>query len=411
MKYLIYTYKRSFVVVFALIISCLARAEQHNAPLPDDSVEVSLLTCSPHDVVYSLYGHTALRYHDLRTGEDWTFNYGVFNFNKPFFVLRFLFGLTDYELGVVPFRVFRAEYSRYGCAVTEQVLNLTPEEKLRLRMALEENYKEENRVYRYNFIFDNCTTRSRDVVERNMGGEKVKYASQMPEVPLEEDRNTYRKLLHSLTQGHPWAEFGNDLCLGLRADLRISWREKQFLPLELMADVEGGRIIGGGGVRPLVKTTRYALEPGVQFVNQGFPLTPMQCFCLLLALSVAVTVVEVRRRKTFVLFDALLMTVVGVAGVLIGLLFFSEHPTTSTNLQIFLLCPATLFFIPSVVRRKSATYWKFSLIMLILFFLGAFWQDYAEGMEILALCLLLRVCVNLYLAAQGKNGKSKRQIK
>ena len=29
-----------------------------------DSVEVSLLTCQPHDEVYSLYGHTAIRWND-----------------------------------------------------------------------------------------------------------------------------------------------------------------------------------------------------------------------------------------------------------------------------------------------------------------------------------------------------------
>ena len=394
-------------MAFALIFSCLAHAEEPFAPLPDDSVEVSLLTCDPHDEVYSLYGHTALRYHDLRNGDDWVFNYGVFNFKKPFFVLRFMFGLTDYELGVVPYRFFQAEYRRFGCAVSEQVLNLTAEEKRDLRLALEENYKEENRVYRYNFLFDNCTTRTRDVIERSIGS-KVEYGPQKDRRPLDESCNTYRKLLHALTAGHRWAQFGDDLCLGMRADLEITWREKQFLPHMLMADVQEGTITGKDGARPMVKTARYAIEPGVQFVSEGFPLTPLQCFGVLLALSLAVAVAELRRGKTFVAWDALLMTLVGVMGLVVGLLFFSQHPTTSTNLQIFLLCPATFVFLPSVVRRRTTIYWKLSLIMLILFFLGAFLQDYAEGMELLALCLLSRVCVNLYLAAQGKNIKAKK---
>ena len=68
---------------------------------PMDSVEVSLITCSPHEEIYSLYGHSALRWHDLHkegptAGQDHVFNWGLFNFNKPFFILRFVFGLTDY---------------------------------------------------------------------------------------------------------------------------------------------------------------------------------------------------------------------------------------------------------------------------------------------------------------------------
>ena len=74
-----------------------------------DSVEVSLLTCSPHEEIYSLYGHTALRWHDLNKGEDIAFNWGVFDFRKPFFIGRFVFGLTDYELGAYPYPLFRQE--------------------------------------------------------------------------------------------------------------------------------------------------------------------------------------------------------------------------------------------------------------------------------------------------------------
>ena len=105
---------------------------------PLDSVEISLLTCQPHDEVYSLYGHTAIRFHDIRKDRmiDVAFNYGVFDFKKSMFVLRFVFGLTDYELGVCPYNYFVQEYRQFGCMVTEQVLNLTSDEKLNLQEAL-----------------------------------------------------------------------------------------------------------------------------------------------------------------------------------------------------------------------------------------------------------------------------------
>ena len=174
-------YKRLFVGVFTLIVSQLTYSQT------SDSIEVSLLTCAPGTEVYSLYGHTAIRYHDLRTGEDLAFNYGVFNFKKPFFSLRFLFGLTDYELGVCPYRYFAEEYRRRGSQVTEQVINMTTDEKAALYKALAENYKPENREYRYNCLYDNCTTRARDMIVGNIRG-KVRYISG-------EQKQTFREIL------------------------------------------------------------------------------------------------------------------------------------------------------------------------------------------------------------------------
>ena len=198
------TYKRLFVGIFSLIVSQLGFAQQ------SDSIEVSLLTCAPGNEVYSLYGHTALRYHDLRTGEDFAFNYGVFNFNRPFFSLRFLFGLTDYELGVYPFQLFAQEYGRRGSQVTEQVINLTTEEKKALHKALIDNYRPENREYRYNFLYDNCTTRARDMLERNISG-RLKYVNS-------DNRQTYREMVHQYNSKYPWAAFGVDLALGAAAE-------------------------------------------------------------------------------------------------------------------------------------------------------------------------------------------------
>ncbi len=63
-----------FVFLYTLLyIGGMAHA------FPADSVEVSLLTCSPGTEVYSLYGHTAIRVKSYTTGEDWVFNYGVFS--------------------------------------------------------------------------------------------------------------------------------------------------------------------------------------------------------------------------------------------------------------------------------------------------------------------------------------------
>ncbi len=372
-----------------------------------DSIHISLLTCSPRDQVYSLYGHTAIRCHNVTTNEDWVFNYGVFNFRKPYFVLRFTFGLTDYELGVVPFDSFCAGYKRAGCRVTEQTLNLTTEERHRLFYALSENYLPENRIYRYNFFYDNCTTRARDIIEESVDG-TISYPERG------DDNLSFREMIRQKTVAHPWSTVGNDLCLGVRADIPCTDRERQFLPENLMADFESAVIVPSktadettatssdndkdsatAVTRPLVSSTKVLFDSSNQKTYSFSFTDPYPCALYFLALNLIVLFFEYRRKKTFVFFDALLMLLTGLAGLLVLALFFSQHPTTSTNLQIFLLNPLPLFFIHKIVRRRPTVYWRLSLALLIMFVIGALFQDYADGMEVLALCLSVRCLVNV----------------
>lgn len=363
----------------------------------DDNIEVSLLTCDPSDEVYGLYGHTAIRYHNLETGEDWAFNYGIFNFSKPFFIFRFTLGLTDYELGVTTYEFFRRAYANRGVRVREQVLDLTKEEKARLFRDLAINYLPENRVYRYNCYYDNCTTRARDIIEQSIGrGGKIiyGYTSQQREVV------TYRQLIHESNAGHPWARFGVDLCMGLGSDLPISSRKAEFLPKMLLEHFDNTRIEDEAGERPIVKETRVAVEGFKRPIEKEFPLTPLQCSITLLVVSLIIMVVEIVTKKVVKAWDVLLMLTQGLSGILIVLLFVSQHPTTSTNLQILLLNPLPLFFIPAVVlagkkRRRGGVYresryWTILFCLLILYLFGAFFQHYAEGMGVVALSLLTR---------------------
>ena len=368
---------RTFLGIMLLMPATFVQAQT-------DSIEVSLLTCSPHEEIYSLYGHTALRWHDLSKGDDIAFNWGVFDFHKPYFVLRFVFGLTDYELGAYPYPLFLQEYKEYGSSVTEQVLNLTTEEKLAIKQALIDNLQPENKVYRYNYFYDNCSLRPRDIIEKCVAG-KVEYA------PREDYAPTYREMVRSCTRNHPWGTFGNDMLLGLRADQTTDMRQQEFLPENLMYDIDRATIYANGEYRPLVKERRIALQSGVQIIEQDFPLTPTECACLLLILSIIIALMEWKRRKTFKFWDAILMTVQGLAGCVLFVMIFSQHPTTSLNLQLLLLNPLPLFFIPAVLRRRETRWWTILAAMIVLFVIGRLFQHYAEGMMILALSLLIRI--------------------
>lgn len=358
---------------------------------PMDSVEISLLTCQPHDEVYSLYGHTAIRLQDHRKkGFDYAFNYGVFNFKAPFFVARFVFGLTDYELGAYPYSLFLQEYQHFGSMVTEQVLNLTPEEKARLYAALMENIRPENSVYRYNYFYNNCTTKARDIIEQCISG-KIEYAERKDYTP------TYRDMVHEMTRNNPWASWGNDLLLGIKADQATDQRQQEFLPSHLMYDFDHAQIYENGTYRPLVKERRLALPAGVQLVQQGFPLTPLQCFMALLALGVILFVAEWKKQKAFLLWDVLLMTASGIIGLMLFLMLFSQHPTVSLNLQIILFNPIHWLCLWSVIKGRGRRYWQVTAVLAVLFLAGGLLQSYAEGLWCLALCLLLQCIIHLKL--------------
>ncbi len=376
------------MAIIACAACCSVRAQEAQTNLMD-SVEIGLLTCSPHNEVYSLYGHTAIHYHDLRTDRHWVFNYGVFDFKKPHFVWRFIMGKTDYMLECTgSFNRWCDYYRKWGSQVEEQILDLTPNEKLQLQRALAKNL--EDPVYRYNFFYDNCSTRPRNIIEKCLEG-TVSYKPR-PDC----DDLTFRQMIHQCTEGHPWASFGNDLLLGLKADQKTTQRERQFLPSYLSWDFDHATVSRHDGSRPLVLRKVTHVPLGTQLPQSEFPLSPLACTLLLLGVSAAIAIYEWKKKTTLAWWDALLMLVSGLAGCILLLMFFSEHPTTSTNLQILVLNPLALVFIPSVIRRRKTYWFHLNEVLLCAFLVGYNFQRYDTSMLIVALCLLLRCMIHRY---------------
>ena len=349
---------------------------------PMDSVEVSLLTCSPHEEIYSLYGHSALRWHEGQT--DLVFNWGMFSFSKPYFALRFVFGLTDYELAAYPFDRFWPYYQQWGSSITEQVLNLTNDEKRQLQKLLAENLEPENRVYRYNFFYNNCSTKPRDVVEKSINGQVI-YNER------EDYEPSFRDMVRECNRNHLWSKCGNDMLLGLKADMKTNRSEQEFLPMNLMQDFAHAQIYKDGEYRPLVKEQRMLVMPGVQQIEPDFILSPTEMALILLVISLAIALYEWKRKKVAKWYDVLLMTVQGLAGIVLTVMIFSQHPTTSLNLNLLLFNPLPLLFIPAIIKGKRGLWRKVQFTMLILFAIGGIFQSYAEGVWIVALCLLSRL--------------------
>lgn len=386
---------RGGLILFAMTIQNTALAQEPKLP-PMDSVEISLLTCQPHDEVYSLYGHTAIRYRELtRGGIDAAFNYGVFNYDAPFFVVRFVFGLTDYELGAYPTQLFQKEYRHFGSMVTEQVLNLTNDEKLQLRQALIDNLRPTNCVYRYNYFYNNCTTKARDIIERHING-KVQYAEREDYTP------TYREMVHAMTRNHPWSRFGNDLLLGIQADSKTTLRQQEFLPDNLLYDFDHAQIYANGQYRPLIKERRTVVPAGVQLIHNSFPLTPILCGYILLAIGLLLFLAQYFTRRVIIVWEALLMGLSGIIGMVLFLMLFSQHPTVRINLQILFFNPVHLFYLWPVIKGRQTRYWMICPVMVLLFLAGSLFQSYAEGLYSLALCLLLQSIIHLFFRKKNE---------
>lgn len=359
-----------------------------------DSIQISLLTCDPGKEVYELYGHTAIRVKDFSKGHDWVFNYGVFSFKKPNFIWRFIKGETDYELGVVSFRYFLDAYASEGRNVYEQVLNLNKEEGAHLYASLVSNYLPENRVYRYNFLYNNCTNRAINKIEEHIDGEVVYVGNEQAYL------SSYRSIIHEFVDGKDWVKLGQDLILGCDADISIGVKEQLFSPIYALGYVGKANITDATGKqRPLVLTEHiYKAEP-TPLVSSPFAESTIWIFVLFLLLSFYFSYKDIKRGKVNFLFDNILLFIQGFLGVfLFGLFLVSEHPTVSSNLTWLFFCPISLllvFVYPVLKYNKDVleyTYGGFFCVLLLFFVITRLMgQYYPLEIYIWALIFLVRI--------------------
>lgn len=327
---------------FLLVCLLLVQAFRLGAH-PVDSVRISLLTCAPGNYIYTLFGHTAIRYEDPARNRDWVFNYGLFSFRAPNFIWRFVKGETDYMLGVELYRNFDDEYRQRGSAVFQQELRLTAREKQNLIRKLQWNSLEENRVYRYNFLYDNCTTRALACIESSLNG-TVQFRSSFSTL-------SFRDIIHQYTIGHEWAQFGMDFCLGSPADERISWREELFAPFYLLAAVDSAVVMREGMDNVPLACPAAELIPSAGIDrSEHYWLTPLEAGWLLFLGGVFLTVIGVWKSRRFWIIDGILALVAGLAGVVIAFLaFVSVHPAVSPNYLLCAFHPFYLLYLPYLI--------------------------------------------------------------
>lgn len=302
----------------------------------------SLLTCSPGEPVYLKFGHTAIRVCDAKQDIDLVFNYGVFSFDEDNFIMHFVAGETDYQLAVQSYNRFVNSYIAEGRKVFEQPLNLDSVQLQELFSKLLINSQPENKVYRYNFIFDNCATRPYAMLDSVLNGQLKAYPPHYADTTT-----TFRQAIRHYTHTNSWGQLGIDLCFGTDADQPMRNHERLFLPEQLMnyvATVD----MGGQRLTSSIDTLTFKIEP----VNWW--TSPAAAMLLALVITLVFSLSYAWRKGTVpYLIDSILYLLAALIGtLLIYLWFFSVHAFVQNNWNIVILNPLMwLPFICTLFRR------------------------------------------------------------
>jgi len=332
---------------------------------PDSSrLQVSLITCAPGAELYSVFGHTALRIVDSSANTDIIYNYGTFNFDDPDFYSKFVRGKLMYFLSQQSFPDFLYEYAYFKRGVKEQVLQLSENEKKEIQLNLFENVREENRYYKYDFLYDNCATRLRDLIF------KTNKDSAFEPPAFAETGTTFRDYLHNyLSRAEmQWTTLGIDLLLGIGADKTMSITECMFLPDYL---AQGVSLAIKGQVK-LVKGDKVHL-PNSQELPLKLPFwqTPFFFFSFL---SFLVILPSFFRSKGMVSFQSMMDRIIFVLSGLIGLLLLfmwlgTDHQSFANNINLFWAMPINLlvaFGLNNPGKWTKIYLRRYSLLLLVL---------------------------------------------
>ena len=397
----------------------LALPEAAEAQEQEDSVRVSLVTFYPGSEPHNIWGHSEIR---VQQGPiDLYFNYGIFDFQAPAFMWRFMLGQTDYLCMPMP----RA-YATMGMEerrMVEQELNLPQDRALAVRDFLWNNAQPENRTYRYKFLSDNCSTRPRDIIEM-AAGESLQYSTFSPSsilrgtAPQAGEKSdttvTYRDILAHYCRNYAWERFGIDLVLGWDIDTVLDQRATMFIPMLLMDAVAGATITVDGVTMPLVKATTVPIDKSTEGnVRPPTPwyLHPLTVALLVLALTLLVSGRDWRRHDVSRWFDTVLFTIGGLAGCLLFfLVFFSTHEATSPNINIAWLHPLLLLLavLPWFKKTRPAARWLHALNALVvaLLMLAWPWQPQVGNIAFFPLmtALVTRSLTNVWLLGKTTRG-------
>jgi len=375
-------------LVFILFISFKVLAQPFQQNLSTDA-EISVLTIGPGTSLNDSFGHNAYRIKDKTNNIDLVFNYGVYDFDTPNFYTKFAQGKLNYLIGLNYYDDFYDIYSSQNRAIKEQVLNLSQIEKQQIFDYLLVNFKPKNRAYLYDFFFDNCATKIRDVLKDVMK-DNVTFND-----PDGFEQENFRYLIQDNLHWNSWGSFGIDLALGAVIDKKASGYEHMFLPEYIYQFFENATIQGSN--QGLVKQTKTLYKKIIRPQSNNFLTSPIIVFGGFSIIILVFTYLDHKKNRHTRWLDIILFTFTGIIGVIILLLWFAtDHKATAHNYNLLWACALNILvirqFFKQEVSRWFIKYLKFLVVILCLLLLH--WivgvQSFALGLIPLITALFIR---------------------
>ena len=388
-----------------IIFICLFTNLQFCSFAQDSSrIRISLLTCTPGEELYATFGHSALRIIDSNSVTDHVYNFGTFNFDDAGFYLKFIKGQLKYYVNVEEFEDFKFGYIAENRGITEQVLNFTAAEKITIHRALIENIKEENKFYMYDFFYDNCTTRLRDII--------VKYHHPSPVLPaVMPTTYTFRNAIHQyLDNNHKdWSKFGIDILLGAPTDAVMTNAQQEFLPENLLKALDSTKNT------TIVSTSKNLYVLG-ETNNKSSLFTPLVLFSLVLLVFVFLSFFKNKNAQNILsLLDSFLFFTVGLLGIILVLMWVgTDHIMTKNNYNLLWAWPMHIvyaFFMHKNTKRVK-TYSLLVTVFLILFLCCWFFVAQKMNNALLPLIVLMiwRVGSSIIKANNFRNNTIRKTV-
>ncbi len=364
--------------------------------IPNYSINVtpvsqfSILTNTPGEEIYTLFGHVAIRFQDSIQDVDIVFNYGTFDFRTPNFYLKFVKGRLDYFISVETFEQYLWGIDPIQSSY-EQELNLTEKQKNQLLQFLLNNIKPENKYYKYEFFDDNCATRIRDALQLSLGDE-VNFGFFQPQ-----KEQSFRKLLSPYLKVNPWVDLGINILLGIYADKTAEPLDYLYLPDYVMEAVAVATIDHDKENQSLVSSTKTIQEAERKETLTFNYFTPFVVFMCLLILAGILTIIGITKKKVTIVFDRFLFGTTGVLGlVLLVISLYTDHLPMNKNLNILWAFPIHLIVVFFLKNERFKSFLKyyflfyFFILLLVAFIWVFFPQDFYFGLIPLITVLAMR---------------------
>jgi len=351
----------SFKHVIALLLVTVCCSATSFSQTDSCKLKISLLTCGPGEELYSVFGHTAIRVKD-DSNLDVIYNYGTFDFEDPEFYTKFVKGKLLYFVSAENFGRFMEEYRLENRSIIEQELNMSCEEKEKLFKALRVNSREENKYYEYQYLFDNCSTRPRDIIVQNFDN-SVSFKNILSGTPP-----TFRDMIQeSLDRGKLyWSEFGIDLLLASRIDRKVNNLDAMFLPDYLMKGFDSANI----GEQKIVSNKRVLLRSVPALDENSTWFTPIAFTMILLITGLILTFFRTGSwEKAGNIFDIAYFLILGLSGCFMLFMWFgTDHELCRDNYNILWAVPTHLVMSFFVLKKKPFVkkYFAFTAILSIL---------------------------------------------